>query len=171
LQDVGGGNATIPTTGFSLVGLAVNSSGAAFRLNGASDGNVAGAVFSSPITRIGNNEGSGDSYVGDIAEIDIYSGALTTLQITNLEAQLVAEYGVVGVATNSPYITNSISGNVLTLSWPADHIGWRLQVQTNALSSGLGSNWTDVAGSTSVDSVSVTINPANGTVFYRMVYP
>ena len=171
LQDVGSGNATIPTTGFSLIGLAVNSSGAAFRLNGASDGNVAGATFSSPITRIGNNEGNGDSYVGDIAEIDIYSGVLSTLQITNLEAQLVAKYGGVGVATNPTNITTIVSGNVVTLSWPADHIGWRLQVQTNSLSTGLGSVWTDVAGATSVNSVSVTINPANGTVFYRMVYP
>ena len=171
LQDVGSGNATIPATGFSLIGLAVNSSGAAFRLNGASDGNVAGATFNSPITRIGNNEGNGDSYVGDIAEIDIYSGALSTLQITNLEAQFVAKYGVVGVATNPTNIMTTVSGNVLTLSWPADHIGWRLQVQTNSLSTGLGSGWTDVAGSTSVDSVSVTVNPANGTVFYRMVYP
>jgi hypothetical protein len=68
-------------------------------------------------------------------------------------------------------ITAVVSGNQLTLSWPADHTGWRLQVQTNSLSTGLGSNWVDVAGSTSVNSMSFTINPPNGTVFYRMVYP
>jgi len=28
-----------------------------------------------------------------------------------------------------------------------------------------------VPGSTSVNTVNITINPANGTVFYRMVYP
>ncbi len=167
----GYGNATVSTSSFSLVDIAVNSSGAAFRFNGAPDGNAVGATFSSPITRIGNNEGAGDTYTGDIAEIDIYSGVLSSLQITNLEAQLIAKYGVVGVATNPTNITTSVSGNVLTLSWPADHIGWRLQVQTNSLSTGLGSGWTDVAGSTSVNSVNVTINPANGTVFYRMVYP
>lgn len=171
LQDVGTGNATIPTTGFSLVGLAVNSSAAAFRLNGTSDGSTAGAAFSSSITRIGNNEGGGDGFTGDIAEIDIYSGALSIAQITNLEAQLTAEYGTVGVATNPTNIVTSVSGNVLTLSWPADHIGWRLQAQTNSLSTGLSTNWTDVAGSTSVNSVNMTINPANGAVFYRMVYP
>ena len=68
-------------------------------------------------------------------------------------------------------ITAVVSGNQLTLSWPADHTGWRLQVQTSSLSTGLGSNWIDVTGSTSVNSMSFTINPANGTVFYRMVYP
>jgi hypothetical protein len=171
LQDVGHGNATTPTSSFSMIGVAVNSSGAAFRLNGASDGSVAGATFGSAITRIGNNEGAGDGYVGDIAEIDIYSGVLSSLQITNLEAQLVAKFGVVGVATNPTNITTAISGNVLTLSWPADHIGWRLQVQTNSLTTGLGLGWTDVAGSASVNSVNVTISPANGAVFYRMVYP
>ena len=169
--DIGHGNATIPTTGFSLINLAVNSTGAAFRFNGAADGSVAGTTFSSAITRIGNNEGGGDGYVGEIAEVDIYSGVLSPSQISSIEAQLVAKYGVVGVATNPTNITSSVSGNVLTLSWPADHIGWRLQTQTNSLSAGLGSGWTDVPGSTSVDSVSVTINPANGTVFYRMVYP
>ncbi|MBW8863393.1 MAG: hypothetical protein JF609_00410 [Verrucomicrobia bacterium] len=78
------------------------------------------------------------------------------------------------VNTTPTNITTVVSGNTLTLSWPADHIGWRLQAQTNALGIGLNpaSNaWFDVAGSTSVNSVNVTFNPANGTVFYRMVYP
>ena len=133
----GPGTATIPTTSFSLIDLAVNSAGGAFRLNGASDGSVAGATFSQPIALIGNNHGGGDGYTGDIAEIDIYSGVLSSLQITNLEAQLVAKYGVVGVATNPTNITSTVSGNVLSLTWPADHIGWHLQVQTNSLTAGL----------------------------------
>jgi autotransporter-associated beta strand protein len=78
---------------------------------------------------------------------------------------------VATVNTTPTNITTVVSGNQLTLSWPADHTGWRLQVQTNSLATGLGSNWSDVAGSTAVNSVNVTINPANGTVFYRMVYP
>src|ERR1035437_6923377 len=169
--DIGHGTATIPTSGFSMINLAVNSTGAAFRFNGASDSNVAGATFSSAITRIGNNEGGGDGFVGEIAEVDIYTGFLSPSQISSIEAQLTAKYGTVGVATNPTNITSTVSGNVLTLSWPADHIGWRLQTQTNSLSTGLGSGWTDVAGSTTVNSFNVTINPANGTVFYRMVYP
>ena len=35
----------------------------------------------------------------------------------------------------------------LTLSWPADHTGWRLQAQTNNPTTGLGTNWFDVPGS------------------------
>jgi hypothetical protein len=59
----------------------------------------------------------------------------------------------------------------LSLSWPVDHTGWRLQVQANPVTVGLRSNWVDVAGSTSVNSITVTISPTNGSVFYRMVYP
>ena len=90
--DVGHGVATISTSSFSLIDLAVNSSGASFDLNGVSDGSVAGATFGSPITRIGNNEGGGDGFAGDIAEIDIFTGVLTPAQIGNEEAALTAEY-------------------------------------------------------------------------------
>ena len=67
-------------------------------------------------------------------------------------------------------IVTQLSGNQLTLSWPVDHIGWRLQAQTNALSTGLGTNWVDLSGSSTTNQVIITINPTNGTVFYRMAY-
>jgi autotransporter-associated beta strand protein len=75
------------------------------------------------------------------------------------------------INTSSPVITNSVNSGNLILSWPIDHIGWRLQVQTNALSKGLGTNWADVAGSTTVNIVTNGITTTNGSVFYRMVYP
>jgi autotransporter-associated beta strand protein len=68
-------------------------------------------------------------------------------------------------------MVNVISGNSLSLSWPADHIGWRLQSQTNTLTVGLGTNWVDVTGANLTNQVTVPINPANGSVFFRMVYP
>ncbi len=90
--DVAHGNATLSTTSFSLIDLAVNSSGSSFRLNGASDGTGAGATFGSAITRIGNNEGGGDGFVGNIAEIDVYTGVLSSSQISTVEAGLTAAY-------------------------------------------------------------------------------
>jgi len=74
------------------------------------------------------------------------------------------------INTNSPVLTNSVSAGSLTLSWPADHTGWMLQVQTNSLGKGLGTNWVDVPGSTSTNTVSLPIVTANGTVFYRLKY-
>ena len=79
------------------------------------------------------------------------------------------------VSTVNPTPTNIVttvkSGNQLTLSWPADHIGWRLQAQTNPPGVGLNSHWVDVAGSASVNTVPITIVNTNGPVFFRMIYP
>jgi hypothetical protein len=68
-------------------------------------------------------------------------------------------------------LTNSVSGSTLTLNWPPDHVGWRLQVQTNSVGQGLGTNWVNVANSTTTNQMIMPINPANGSVFYRMIYP
>jgi hypothetical protein len=62
----------------------------------------------------------------------------------------------------------------LQLSWPPDHQGWRLQIQTNPLAAGLApnpTNWATVPNSTNVMATNVMINPANGSVFLRLVYP
>ena len=44
-------------------------------------------------------------------------------------------------ATSPPYLTNSIIGNVLNFSWGTAYLGYHLEVQTNSLSVGLGTNW------------------------------
>ncbi len=74
-------------------------------------------------------------------------------------------------ANNPTNITVSVSGQTLSLSWPADHLGWILQVQTNNLITGLGTNWVDVPGSGSSTSAVITINPTNPSVFYRLRHP
>jgi len=56
-------------------------------------------------------------------------------------------------------------------SWPADHIGWKVQTQTNDLSTGITATWYDVAGSAATNQMSFTIDPASPSVFYRMIYP
>jgi len=75
------------------------------------------------------------------------------------------------VNTSVPTLTNSVSGGVLTLSWPTDHIGFSLQTQTNALSTGLTTNWFVVPNSASTNMVTITVDPTKPTVFYRLVYP
>jgi autotransporter-associated beta strand protein len=75
------------------------------------------------------------------------------------------------IASNSTNITFSVSGSTLSLSWPADHLGWILQSQTNSLAVGITTNWFDMAGTASVTSTNLTINPADPTVFYRLRQP
>jgi hypothetical protein len=75
------------------------------------------------------------------------------------------------VSTLPTSITSSVSGSTLTLSWPADHAGWRLVCQTNDLSTGLANTWITVPGSTSTTSLPIQIDSANPTVFYQLVFP
>jgi autotransporter-associated beta strand protein len=76
------------------------------------------------------------------------------------------------VNTNATNIAVVVSpGNTLALSWPADHTGWQLQAQTNAPGAGLGPTWVDVANSSGTNQVSLPIDPANGSVFFRLIYP
>lgn len=75
------------------------------------------------------------------------------------------------VSTTLTNITMQICGNMLTLAWPTDHTGWRLQAQTNSAGAGLNANWFDVADSTNVNQVTMPIDPANGSVFFRLIYP
>lgn len=76
-----------------------------------------------------------------------------------------------GVDTTPTNITTQVTNGQLTLSWPVSHLGWRLQVQTNALGAGLGTNWADVPGSGTNTQFALPMNQATGAVFYRMVYP
>jgi polygalacturonase len=63
------------------------------------------------------------------------------------------------------------SSSQLQLSWPLDHLGWSLQIQTNSLSTGLGTNWTVVPNSQLTNQIFIPVNPANGSVFLRLIYP
>jgi hypothetical protein len=64
-----------------------------------------------------------------------------------------------------------VSGGALNLAWPADHTGWRLQAQTNALTVGLNTNWFEVAGATTTNAISLPMDANFGSVFYRLIYP
>ena len=74
-----------------------------------------------------------------------------------------------------PKLTNSVSGSTLTLTWPADHLGYRLLVQTNNLNKGVSGNindWGTVAGSDTITSTNIAIIKAGVTnMYYKLVYP
>ncbi len=71
----------------------------------------------------------------------------------------------------SPKLSWLSLGGKIQFSWPADHTGWRLQVQTNPPNFGLGTNWLALPGSLATNGLSVIMNPTSGNVFYRLVYP
>ena len=71
-------------------------------------------------------------------------------------------------ASNSTNVWVSPSGTNLTLSWPLTHWGWTLQQLTNTLAQSAGTNWVDIANSSSTNSWVVPVNLRQPAVFYRL---
>ena len=69
--------------------------------------------------------------------------------------------------TVSTNITWGVTNGTLYLSWPSSYTGVQLQVQTNPVSTGIGTNWVDYNPSTTTNMVAIPLNPTNGTVFFR----
>jgi hypothetical protein len=83
-----------------------------------------------------------------------------------------AQASAIPLPSNQPTnIVMQAVGNQLQLSWPQDHLGWRLQIQTNNLSNGLGTNWATVPNSSNVMATNIVVDPTNGSVFLRLIYP
>ena len=132
------------------------------------------------------NEISGSSFVSGstfkIFDASSYTGSFASAVLPALDAGLAwdlsklsvdgtIKVGPPSVNTSPTSLSAQVVGNSLDISWPADHTGWRLEGQTNAPNAGLTSNWFTVPGSTGTNRVIMTIDPSNGSVFYRIVYP
>jgi len=120
---------------------------------------------------------AGDSF--QLVNALSYAGNFTAMNLPALGSGLNWNWNVTNgtlsvvgsVATNPTNVTYSVTGGTLHLSWPADHLGWHLQSQTNTLATGLGTNWVTIPGSDTITSTNIPVNPATPAVFYRLVYP
>jgi autotransporter-associated beta strand protein len=82
---------------------------------------------------------------------------------------LAIDGSVTVVSTVPPNLAPQLAaGNLLTLSWPADHTGWTLQAQTNTLARGLGANWSVIAASITTNQLTLPVNGTQANVFYRL---
>jgi hypothetical protein len=119
---------------------------------------IAGSTFT--LFKASSSSGNFASIIGDPG-----SGLRFNFNPTNGVLSVAATY-----PTSPTNLAYSVSSNAVTVSWPANYTGWILQAQTNTLSTGIATNWVDVAGSASVDSISFQISPTN-CVFFRMRLP
>ncbi|MDB6065098.1 MAG: hypothetical protein JWR26_1306 [Pedosphaera sp.] len=97
--------------------------------------------------------------VGTVVDNNYFGAATNSLVIAS------------GVSTTPINMTVSFSGNQLTLSWPADHLGWLLQGQTNSLGVGISTNWVDVPGSITNTQSVIIVDPVNPSAFFRLRSP
>lgn len=119
--------------------------------------------------------GDGNSDLGESSPTDqhIYTSAGTyTVQLTVTDLYFASATTNLTIVVTSagpsgpPTLTNSVIGSSLILSWGQ---GWQLAVQTNTLANGLGNNW--VTNATATSPFTNNMNPANGSVFYKLVNP
>jgi hypothetical protein len=75
------------------------------------------------------------------------------------------------IASAPPRLDYNLSGSELKFAWPTDHIGWRLEAQTNSLDAGLGSNWFTISGAVGTNQMTIPIGAFSGIVFFRLAFP
>lgn len=111
-------------------------------------------------TQVGSNE---RSFAGAIAQAAFFTNALSASQV-----QQIYNAAQVLVNTNPTNILFSNSGGQLTLSWPADHIGW--QLQSNCVGLTATAAWFTIVGSATTNQMTFTHDASKTNVFYRMLY-
>lgn len=106
-----------------------------------------------------------------------YGGAFAAINFPPLPGGLswvdnlltTGSISVTGSAAGAPALSYARSGNTLTLSWDsATFPGYRVQGQTN--SAGIGTNWGPTTSGTT-SPFTISINPANPPVFFRLINP
>ena len=122
----------------------------------AQDGNGTGAL------RIAAQPGASPNqfFNGTVDDVRLYNLALAQNDAGLLATNLATSAGGI--------ISYAVSGGQLILDWPTSQ-GWQLQMQTNNLGQGLGTNWSTVIGATPPYTVNLSLT--NPTVFYRLTHP
>ena len=136
-----------------------------------------GAIFGGgtlTVTNLGANLQAGDYFqlfnqpVNGFAAVNLPALAAGNIWQNNL----VVDGSIRVVSTNAvTFAMGAMAGGRFTLGWPADHIGWQLQVQTNGLATGLSANWFDVPNTVMTNRVTQPFSPQSGGVFFRLLYP
>ena len=132
------------------------------------------------LTNLSGTLAAGDAF--KLFDATSYSGSFANIVPASPGTDLVwntntlASDGMLRVsppmAMNPTNITAVVTGgNTLEMSWPADHTGWILQGQTNASGVGLTATWFNVPNTSITNRVFMPIDPAAGSIFYRLVSP
>ena len=104
---------------------------------------------------------------------DLWDGTFSSVTGTNWSVNLGARqaklYRLISTAATSTNLTAKLNGGQLTLNWPADHTGWRLQTQMT-LTGGEGS-WSDVTDSRQTNAWSLPLNQSSPGAFFRLAWP
>jgi predicted CxxxxCH...CXXCH cytochrome family protein len=112
-------------------------------------------------------------FSGTYTARDLWAGTFSSVTGTNWNVNLGARqaklFRLMPTVTTSTNLTAALNAGQVTLNWPADHAGWRLQTQTG-LTAGSG-GWSDINGSRETNSWIVPVNRSTQSVFFRLAWP
>ena len=159
--------AALASRSWQHVAITLNGNTATLYVNGArmassTSFSIAPSAFAPVKNYLGKSQFSADPlFSGDLETVEIADYAMTASQVYLL-------YHAAQYPTNIFYAHGN---GGLTLAWPVDHTGWRLQANTSPVATGFDTHWFDVPGSTATNSMSLPIDLLDGSVFYRLIYP
>lgn len=105
---------------------------------------------------------------GDLSELIVAASPLSSSEAASMASYLSAQHHFTLFNPTPTSLTVSYSNNQLTLSWPADHTGW--QIQSNSVGVEVTNAWFPVSGSASTNQITITPDPNQPRVFYRMFF-
>jgi predicted CxxxxCH...CXXCH cytochrome family protein len=104
---------------------------------------------------------------------DLWAGTFSSVTGTNWNVNLGARQAkllrLIPTVTTSTNLTAALYAGQVTLNWPPDHAGWRLQTQTGLTASNGG--WSDINGSRETNNWIVPVNRSTQGVFFRLAWP
>ena len=145
----------------STVPLVAGSHVAAFVSSSVNITNTGGTLANGLYTIVSSTGSTVSGTLGAVAVTGTGAPYSPTPTASTGTGQLVLNIG--GIIT-PPTLVSSVSGGVLTFSWTG---AFKLQSQTNNLTTGLGTTWFDYPGG-STSPVNVTVDPASPSVFFRL---
>lgn len=112
--------------------------------------------------------------------IKIFNAAGSTGSFANVTGSPGANLGwkflpstgeLLAVSITAVGLAMAFTNGALNFSWPADHIGWTLQAQTNSPLAGLGTNWISLPATAGTNVFPLPVSAGSALVFYRLVFP
>ncbi len=156
-------------TGSAATDLFLRRDGAAWLVAVFNYSHISSASKKLDLSRLGI---SGDYIAVDLwsgASVPVTSGATWHVALGARQAKLFRLAAPVSMIS-TPLAFQVADGN-LTLRWPVDHLGWRLQRSTKAEVRGLDSIWLDLEGSANSNTWTVPIDRGSGGDFFRLISP
>ena len=111
------------------------------------------------------------SYTGTLSGSAVLGSAPTNFNYaidTNTLGQVNVTVTQPGPSLSPFSMTFQTIGTNLQLSWPSDHIGFQLEMQTNKLNA---TNWVILPGGNLTNLVLLPIVPGGSNTFFRLAYP